>query len=415
MGNTLFYPLRGPGFWVIGGFALLVWVLLTIVSLISTQESFAGFMAAFFMAPAVFLLCGIMINYALVILSHTARGHPEPPTVDLPDLNPVRQGHVVMALIVAMAVTGMVLSSPAGTMIRALLTVGVVVLGSSVGTLTALNNSVLAGFNPGEQIRLLRGLGGESPGLLVVGVAWLMLAAALTAGSPNLLGMLGVGYLFVLAHHLAGRLLFRNRLDLELDTDQSPEQTNAAHWAAKDQAFRAMLVDLHRLCATDRVAEAFKQLASYLDADEGLDEASVYLTLKDFHDPRLRLEHSYHYITRLARNRQRHRAWQVLHDAVAEDQDFRPASDELLISLLDEATPDQASQVEVLLKDFEQRYPDSHLQANALFRLASVRIDHLGGHAEGLALLERIAKEHPEFAGQQRFRDYRSRQDNAAT
>lgn len=415
MGSTLFYPLRGPGAWVIGGFVLLVWALLSIVGLIAAHESFAGFMAAFFMAPAIFLLCGILVNYALVILCHTARGHPEPPTVDLPDLNPVRQGHVLMIMVIATVPIGIVLSAPTGSVLEVLVTCSAIALGSTIVTLTALNDSVLAGFKPGQQARLLRGLGGESFGLLVVGLAWFLLAAALSVTDTNLLALLGAAYLFVLAHNFAGRLLFRHRLDLDLDTELSPEQTNAAHWAAEGEAFRAMLLGLHRLCATDRVNEAFSQLAGYLDADEGLDEASVYLALKDFHDPRLRLEHSYHYISRLAANRDRSRAWQVLHDATLEDSAFRPASDELLISLLDEATPDQAPQVESLLADFNQRFPDSHLQANALFRLAKVRIDHLGAPAEGQALLDEIASDHPEFAGQQRFRDYRSQQDNART
>jgi hypothetical protein len=412
MSSPLFYPLRGPGPWVVGGFALLIWVLLSIVNLIDAQGSFAGFMAAFFVAPAVFLLCGVLVDYALVILQHTARGHPEPPTVDLPDLNPARQGHVLMIVLVAAVLTGLVLSSLTGPTSGVLLIIGAVVLGSSVVTLTALNNSLLAGFNPGQHARLLRGLGGETAGLLVVGLGWFVLAAALCANQPNLLALLGTAYLFVLTHYLAGRLLFRHRLALDLETELSPEQANAAHWAAKGQAFRAMLMDLHRLCSTDRVDEAFAQLATYIDANDGLDEASVYLALKDFHDPRLRLEHSYHYIGRLVRNRDRHRAWQVLHDAVLEDASFRPPSDEILISLLDEALPDHAPQVEALLADFNQRFPDSHLEANALFRLAKVRIDYLGGRAEGLALLDRVATEHPEFAGQQRFRDYRSRQDN---
>ena len=413
MGSSLYYPLRGSGPWVIGGFALLVWALLSIVSLIAQYESFAGAMAAFFSAPAVFLLVGILVKYALVILCQTARGHLEPPTVDLPDLNPVRQGHVVMVILIAAVVTGLVHSSSVGSVAWLLLISSAVVLASSIVTLTALNNSLLAGFSPGQQLRLLKGLGGESFGLLIVGLLWFLLAAALTARQPNLLGLLGIAYLFILAHHAVGRLLFRHRLDLELDTQLSPEQTNAAHWAAKDQSFRAMMLDLHRLCATDRVEEAFKQLADYLEDDQGLDEASVYLALQDFHDPRLRLEHSYHYINRLVRNRDRPRAWLVLHNAVLEDAEFRPSSDELLISLLDESTPDQAPQVEVLLADFDQRYPDSHLQANALYRLAKVRIDHLGGRADGLKLLDRVAAEHPEFAEQQRFRDYRSRQDNA--
>ena len=280
---------------------------------------------------------------------------------------------------------------------------------------TSENCSLLAGFNPGQHARLLRGLGGESAGLLVVGLGWFLLTAALSANQPNLLALLGAAYLFVLTHYLAGWLLFRHRLALDLETERSPEQANAAHWAAKGEVFRAMLMDLHRLCSTDRVDEAFAQLATYIDANEGLDEASVYLALKDFHDPRLRLEHSYHYIGRLVRNRDRHGAWQVLRDAVLEDSSFRPPSDEILISLLDEALHNHAPQVEALLADFNQRFPDSHLEANALFRLARVRIDHLGGRAEGLALLDRVASEHPEFAGQQRFRDYRSRQDNAAT
>lgn len=414
MRSTLFYPLRGPGPWVIGGFALLIWVLLSMVSLIGAHEPFAGFMAAFFLAPAVFLLCGVLVNYALVILRHTARGHPEPPTVDLPDLNPVRQGHVLMVVLVAAVVTGIVLSSLTESVSAAMFVGSAIVLGSSIVTLTALNDSILAGLNPGQHARLLRGLGVESLGLLVVGLSWFLLAAALTENQPNLPALLGAAYLFVLTHNLAGRLLFRHRLDLDLETELSPEQTNAAHWAAKGEAFRAMLMDLHRLCMTDRVSEAYAQLATYLDADEGLDEASVYLALKDFHDPRLRLEHSFHYISRLVRNRDRRRAWQVLRDAVLEDANFRPASDEILISVLDEALPDHAQQVECLLADFNQRFPDSHLAANALFRLARVRIDHLGGRTEGLALLDRIATEHPEFAGQQRFRDYRSRQDNAA-
>jgi hypothetical protein len=407
MTDRLLYPLRGVGAWVVLGSAVPLWLLLTIIRYLAVQQPAAAFMAVFFLLPVLYLLIGGLLRYALVTVLHTARGHVEPPDVDIPELNPVRLPHVAALTLAATTIAGTVASSAPDSMGRLLLVAGSIVIASPLITLVGLNQG-LAGLSLRDGRRLLGALGIESLGLLLVGGTWAALAALIAAPAPNLLYLTAGAYLLILAHHLAGRLLFRHRLALALATETSPEQQHAAEAAAAQGHFRELLVDLHRLCATDRVDEAYARLAAYLAAPDGLEEESVYLALKDFHDPRLRLEHAYHYIGRLAARRERRRAWQVLVEAVSEDRAFRPASDELLISLVNLAEPDQAPVVEAMLDDFERRFPDSHLTANALFRLARARIDDLGNRDAGVALLDRIAREFPQFAGQQRFVDYRS-------
>lgn len=84
-------------------------------------------------------------------------------------------------------------------------------------------------------------------------------------------------------------------------------------------------------------------------------------------------------------------------------------SDASVIALVAQSSERDAHYAAPLLDDFLRAYPDSALHANALFRLAQLRIDPLQARAAGLALLDRIERDYPRFAALAAFRDYAQR------
>ena len=94
-----------------------------------------------------------------------------------------------------------------------------------------------------------------------------------------------------------------------------------------------------------------------------------------------------HYLGRLLENGKRQRAWALFKTCHAREPRFRPVDDEALLTLVGMAAPEDGPLVEALLADFPDAYPDSHLIANARFRLARLMHENWQRDEEAIAVL----------------------------
>jgi hypothetical protein len=95
--------------------------------------------------------------------------------------------------------------------------------------------------------------------------------------------------------------------------------------AARNTELDRLLEDLHRQCSGGRVAEAYKQLESYLATSPSDADEVVHNRLLHFAHEDLLLEHAVHYLGRLLENGKRQRAWELFRTCHAREPRFRLA------------------------------------------------------------------------------------------
>ena len=272
----------------------------------------------------------------------------------------------------------------------------------------ALEESLLAAFNPEFVTRVLKGLN----------FSYLVLAPLLSGSALVLVHVVAkepvwwlapVGFAYLLVHGFCGVLLYLHRHGLELHTQRSPEQARAEQALAEARRLDELMQETHRLSASGHLDAAIARLDAFLGDETRQRDPILHERLREVHDERLFLEHGVHYLQRLAEAGELRKAWAVCKDCLERDERFRPVSDEALLDMLKVAGRDDARLVETLLSDFSDAYPASQLGGEALFRRARINIELLGAGAEGIALLKRLEAEYPEFAAGDRYQRYRAR------
>ena len=233
-------------------------------------------------------------------------------------------------------------------------------------------------FRPTTLWRLVKGIGiGWAGTCLVIsgGVGYLM-STLLWLHNPFHLAAAGYGFLLAQGAELAAR-------NTELDR---------------------LMEDVHRLCGVGRVTEAHKRLESHLATAGSAGDDAVHQRLLQFTHQDLLLEHAVHYLGRLLENGKRQQAWALFKNCHAREPRFRPLIDESLLTLVGQAAAEDGGLVEELLADFPDAYPDSHLIANARFRLARLMHENWHRHDEAIAVLREIKAAYPAFAATEQFR-----------
>jgi hypothetical protein len=407
--NALRAPLRSAGLLAIVAFAIGGALLLATYHLVSGMARAFDILAALLLLPVAFLVLGQLHCYGTFLLQVTSRGHDEPPAPPRGVLNPFASTAPPFALaLVAIAVSCTELAAATSSATAGLVAGAFfVVLPASI-TLMGFADSGPAGLDPRAIGDLLAKAGVAYVAFAAtvdLGYA-LLFAAILHADTLAFFALLGAGYAYLVTQALAGRILFALRNELMLETDRSPEQDVANARAAEAHELDQLLSDLHRLCAGDRYKLAYERLDAYLARDKYRNDALVHEALRQFQGRDLRLEHACFYIERLIAARRTHTAWQVCKQCLTEEPTFRPMTDRSTIALVGEAGDTDAPFADLLLEDFGRAYPGSAMLANAAFRRARLKIEHLGERDEGLSLLREIARDHPQFATIGVFRDY---------
>ena len=180
-------------------------------------------------------------------------------------------------------------------------------------------------------------------------------------------------------------------------------------FSAESVKFGQLFHELLRHCENGNLGTAFEELQSFMgDRTEELDPL-MHERLLGFQDIRLTLLHAVHYLQRMVDQGKTGKAWALLKSCLAIDDRFRPLTDNALLTLTRAAEPEDAGLVNILLEDFHLCYPDSKHIASAKFRRARVCIELLNDKKTGVALIEEIASDYPEFAATQRYEAYQAR------
>ncbi len=404
--EALRLPMRTPGWLSILVLSVGGWILLRVSGVfpVDFRVWVAGISLGFWLAVVGQLQC-----YGGFLLLSAVRGHSRPPAPPPEALNPFASFVAPVVLMFVWSAATLTRDALAGG--NALLGIGafaaIAVVPASV-ILMILGERIGDGLDPRRLAGFVRGLG----------VAYLALAIAFWIGYGGIfmviwfadqrafVGFLAAGYALLLAHDFAGRIVFSRRRELTLETERSPEQDVAAEVATEEAELKRVLFELHRLCSVDRYREAFQRLDTHLARQNYRNDPRAHELLQHFQGRPLALEHGFAYIERLLASGKALSAWDVCKRCLDEDELFRPRSDRSLMSLVSQSGHADASYAERLLADFARAYPDSTLGANATFRLAQIKIEHLDDRAGGVALLRAIRDEHARFSRLTAFRDY---------
>ncbi len=411
LGQLLIYPLRGQG----GVLSLLCAVGLYLLLLLFewTRIDEGQHLLAAVMLPIPWLVtCMVFQHYAWASLSHVAAGNDETiRSIAIEDVSPLNNFLALKVAALLFGLAGLMVASFATDVVLGIGVAAVVgaVLPAVLGVII-LEEAFLAGLHPRQVAGFVTGLGpayGVFAVSLYAGIAALYVACVVVR-PPNIFAIVVASYAFMLGHVLAGRVLYicRDRLGLATLPEKDPVHVAAI---ADTKEIEALMVELHRHCAVDRVERANKLLEGFLERDGYVNDERIHQRLTLFHDKRLRLEHNWHYINRLLDAKKTVRAWSLVRESLDIDPLFRPASADATLSLVAVAPAVDAAYVDMLLNDFERAYAGSDRAAEGVIEHARwlvAKLERVDAALERIAVVER---EFPEAADDPQFRSFRER------
>ena len=411
LGRLLLYPLRGQGGLLSLLSAVGLYALVVVSDWARGIDSARLLMVVFLPVPGI-ITVGVFQHYAWASLRHVAAGHDE--TIRSIEIEAVSPLTNFLAFKVAALLFGLAGLVAACFSLNILLGSSVVaVLGIALPALLGvmvLEERFFAGLDPKHVVPFALGLGPVYIvfALLLYGGIAALYVTCVAMSPPNVYAVLVGSYAFVLGHVLAGRVLYVSRDRIGLSTLPEKDPLHVAQ-VADAKTIDALMVDLHRLCAVDRVDRANKMLEGFLQKDNYALDERIHQRLELFHDKRLQLEHSWHYLHRLLAANKVSRAWSLMRRSLAMDPLFRPDTAASVLTLIAAAPAVDADCVDTLLGDFERAYPDSERLPEALFEHARWLVTKLERLDAALELLLRIEREFPEWAEDPQYRAFGER------
>jgi hypothetical protein len=416
LGRLLIFPLRGQG----GVLSLLcaVGLYLLVAVFDWARADNAAHLLTVVLLPIPWLITFMVFqHYAWASLGHVAAGHDETiRSIAIEDVSPLSNFLALKAASLLFGIAGMVAASFSISTVVGVCVAVVVgsILPAMLGVMV-LEEGFLAGLDPRRIGAFAARLGPAYAAfalLLYAGIA-LLYVACVAMRPPNVVAVLLGSYAFVLGHVLAGRVLYlcRDRLGLLTLLEKDPLHVAAV---ADTNAIEALMVDLHRLCGVDHVDRAGKLLEEFLEQDGYALDERIHQRLEVFHDQRLRLEHSWHYLNRLLAANKTLRAWALLRESLDADPLFRPGSADAALTLVAAAPATDAAYVDLLLSDFERAYTGSERAAEGVLEHARWLVAKLERVDSALERLGVIERQFPAMADDPQFRSFRERVRNLA-
>ena len=411
LGRLLVFPLRGQGGVLSVACAVGLYALSAILEWSRIGD--APHLLAIALLPVAWILgFAVFQHHAWASLQHVAAGHDAPiRSIAIEDLSPLNNFLALKVAALLLGLAGVIAATSSiepGFGIGVTLVVGLV-LPAILGVMI-LEERFMAGVDPRRVAGFVAGLGpayGVFALLLYAGIA-VLYAACVVVFPPNVIALLIACYAFMLGHVLAGRVLYvcRDRLGLATLPANDPAHVAAV---ADTKAIEALMVELHRLCAVDRVERANKMLEGFLEKDSYANDERIHQRLERFHDKRLRLEHNWHYLNRLLDANKAVRAWMLLRESLDVDPLFRPGTADAALALAAAAPATDAAYVDLLLGDFERAYADSERAPEGVFEHARWLVSKLERVDAALERLSVIERQFPEWAEEPQFVSFRER------
>lgn len=356
----LTYPLRGQGGVLLVAWSL-VFYLLQVVFHATEAETAARWIALMVVTIAAIITLGLFLLYGWLTLRHATDGNLHPiASIEVEEIHPFVNYLGLQVALLAMVVAALIAAAldVNAALGAALITLGALVLPAVLGVMI-LDRRFVAGLDPTRVAAFLRSLGTDYIGFALVLYAGMAALYGACMVAPNLIVDFLASYGFVLGHVMAGRMLHGHE-DPEVAVAPEPDEVSGR--------IESLMVELHRLCGVDRIADADRRLETFLDVEGYALDDQLHTRLATFHDQRLLLAHSWHYIDRLLAADKIGRAWRLLCECLALDAQFRPSGARALLRMIAVA-PLDAREALSLLRDFERAYPDSDLLPSARFEL----------------------------------------------
>ena len=403
------YPLRGQGGVLLGIWTLALYLMLALFDISRPYSEWHALVTI--LIPIIWVITfGLFQHYAWACLRHVAEGRTEPTrSIDVVETSPFSNYLMMLVSLLLLGVAGLLAACFAvATALGVLVAIAVGVVLPGVLGVMIIDERFVAGLEPARVARFVADLGAPYAvfAFALYGAIAALYAACVT--EPNVLTVALASYTFILGHVVAGRVLYscRDRLDLSTLSELDPLKVDEEALSGK---IDALMVELHRLCAVDRVERANGLLEGFLREHEYALDERIHQRLHTFQDQRLRLEHGWHYLNRLTGAGKTSRGWALLRQSLDIDPLFRPGGADTLMTLVAAAPAADAAYVDALLSDFERAYPDSERTPQALFEHARWLVTQLGSADRALKLLTKIEQAYPEWAAQPHFQSFRQR------
>lgn len=399
--QTLSWPLRPTPLFAVAAFLLVAAAFTAFADL----NFWVGVLVVTLGAPVWFTVIGALSISARKMLTQAAQGLFDEVIDGETDINPFQNNALLMCL-AHLAV--FVLFYYNGPELHPVLILPALIL-PLIWTGILLDDALFGYLAPGKAWQLIGGLGIYLPLVICLisgSFGYLHYSLQYADGFLNLL-LSPLAFLF--ANVAYGIILYHRRHELDLATLKSPEQELASELAEEQKRIDRLFHEIHTHVNAGNHRDAIQLIEAEVASDPAVLDPLMHERLLTFQNEHLLLEHAVRYLGRLVERSEARKAWALMKECLELEPRFRPPSDEVLLQLTRAASREDAGLVNLLLEDFPDAYPESTLIPDALFRRARVCIELLRDGDTGLALLQRIAQEHPQFARSETFLRYQDR------
>ena len=358
--RTLILPLRAAPLLLVAIFSPLL--------LLGLQGGLVGI-------PIVLILGSWFLKYAFLMLDHTAEGRPDTPVLSAEVINPLGEMRPLafgFAVATFYFVTEALTDTLGPELLFAIRLLGLAALPAIVAART-VTGSLASALNPVNIVAMLRGLGASYALFLGIALAEAWLGRAIVLDSWHLGSVLRIAMLMLLwlaMFSLLGGVIHARRFELGFEPEHSPER-RAARDERDLERDRARFLDQvfaeYRSGSRKNALQSIRERAAStaIPADE---YRWIYHRTSAWPDPRLASSIAQDLLPLLLATQRNGEALEILRERLNADANFRLASAEPVLRLVELArAAGDRPLARTLLRDF-----DTHFQDDAARRRASL-------------------------------------------
>ncbi|MFP6816982.1 MAG: hypothetical protein VB949_15120 [Pseudomonadales bacterium] len=207
--NVIIRPLQAPAIWLLLSWTLLGRFAVMAVDIFIEYQPLAVALAVGFMAPVWYLIIGALCIFAHKHLLHVARGVDDEPLEQITDLNPFQDSLALQCCLLLLIPLALIGSLGADLTLTQVIVPALIFPLLWMGVM--LEGSLSEGLHPANLWRIVVGLNVFYPLAAAIISACVGLLLYTTLYWHDIFVFAGVGYLFLLGHGLAGKILYWRR------------------------------------------------------------------------------------------------------------------------------------------------------------------------------------------------------------
>lgn len=384
-------------------------VYMAVLALISTLAPRLGLPGVLL----VLMVSVVFVRYAYATLEHTARGHIEPPVVDMDmvtdRLGVAFQQVAVFVLLMIAAIAAMVFLGPLGFVLAFFFLMAI----PATVMLLGMEGRIMVAVNPLRHVGLIAGVGWPYLLLCLFLVLLYGGSAIITQLSMHVLPMGGVMfvanftsmYFTLIMFTLMGYVVYQYHEVLGFDVEAEHEAGEEDEGAAPDPA----ITRSHILVCEGRVKAALDGLSARLrdgPPDPALRERFHRLLILAGEGERL-AGFSRSYIRRMVEEDKTGKALAIYRDTLRLVPDFDLEDARLAVPLIQAAARERAwDMVLALARGFRERYPGNKHIPEVYFLAARALSEGRGQDGKARSIIRQLLEKYPAHARVEEMRRY---------